>query len=339
MSATPVAAEASKTRWVEIDIMKGMAIVLVVLGHIVARELPVGGEWYGDLKYWIYKFHMPLFMYLAGLTFFLFQKPFSSLNDYGRFIIGRASRLLPALFLVGIAVVFAKAVLSGSLHIDNPVRDIWSDLLKLFYNPLGGVLVSVWFVYTLFVLYAIVGLFLIASQWNAYALVIAGMLVHFVPLTDLFCLSLAGEYWFMFALGCLSARHYSRLTILCIRYRGVFGALFLILSATVFLEWNEQWKKILLSLSSVPVAHWIASEFRGKAAALFSWLGFRSFVIYLLNTPFIGLTKALLFKVQTWDGIAFLGFAPVLLAAGLIGPLMLKSWIFSRSRLLDRMTG
>ena len=43
-----------------------MAIILVVFGHLVAREDPAGVGWYGPLRMVVYLFHMPFFFYLSG---------------------------------------------------------------------------------------------------------------------------------------------------------------------------------------------------------------------------------------------------------------------------------
>lgn len=59
----------SRQRLVDIDKAKGFAIFLVVLGHIIATNQPLGNDWYAILKMGIYKFHMPFFMYLSGVVF------------------------------------------------------------------------------------------------------------------------------------------------------------------------------------------------------------------------------------------------------------------------------
>lgn len=55
--------ERKEGRNVSIDVLKGVAAWLVVLGHFVA-----GKEEYHRLFNFIYSFHMPLFMFLAGYT-------------------------------------------------------------------------------------------------------------------------------------------------------------------------------------------------------------------------------------------------------------------------------
>ena len=50
-------------RIIGIDVMQGIAMVLVVLGHHLFPFMP---EWYMRMFYWIYTFHMPLFIFISG---------------------------------------------------------------------------------------------------------------------------------------------------------------------------------------------------------------------------------------------------------------------------------
>ena len=61
-------------------------------------------------------------------------------------------------------------------------------------------------------------------------------------------------------------------------------------------------------------------------------------MIYLFNTLFIGLAKALLLPLWPWDGTNFCAFAIALMTAGLLGPIALKRYAFRRVKWLDRMT-
>ncbi len=51
------------TRVQYIDRLKGLAIILVVMGHIFGFSQPEDG-----INTFIYTFHMPLFMFLSGLV-------------------------------------------------------------------------------------------------------------------------------------------------------------------------------------------------------------------------------------------------------------------------------
>src|SRR4051812_19062159 len=63
----PPLPSASRLGWV--DLFRGIAIILVVAGH-VARGLAKPGVWYFEgsgLDRWLYAFHMPAFFFAAGL--------------------------------------------------------------------------------------------------------------------------------------------------------------------------------------------------------------------------------------------------------------------------------
>lgn len=70
--------ETSKSfRFVEIDVMKGIAIMLVVLGHVLAWFyddflVRIDSMPYNEIVLWkyIYSFHMPLFMFVSGFVVF-----------------------------------------------------------------------------------------------------------------------------------------------------------------------------------------------------------------------------------------------------------------------------
>lgn len=62
-----------KERSVYLDVVKGMAIILVVLGHSIQYGTAdsINGQYYDDpLFIFIYSFHMPLFMLVSGYLFY-----------------------------------------------------------------------------------------------------------------------------------------------------------------------------------------------------------------------------------------------------------------------------
>ena len=67
-------------------------------------------------------------------------------------------------------------------------------------------------------------------------------------------------------------------------------------------------------------------------------LGEYTFTIYLMNTLAIGLAKGVLLEVLPWDHANFALYFPLLLAAGLLGPIALHRTVLSRQPLLARIT-
>ena len=72
-------------RRTDIDRAKGLAILLVVFGHIVARADPAGVDWYEPLRRAVYAFHMPFFFYLSGMAAVCASGVFVAPAGWGRF--------------------------------------------------------------------------------------------------------------------------------------------------------------------------------------------------------------------------------------------------------------
>ena len=136
----------------DIDIAKGIGIFLVVLGHIVAREIPNGNAWYGVLKKAIYQFHMPFFMYLSGLIFFLISlDKIRTRNDYWSFAKKRAYQLLLPFFLFGVLIIIGKILASHILFVDNLPDDFFTGILNIFWDINNSPATSIWYIFVLFV--------------------------------------------------------------------------------------------------------------------------------------------------------------------------------------------
>ncbi|SFV28525.1 Fucose 4-O-acetylase [Devosia crocina] len=131
------------TRLPWLDCAKGLGIVLVVWGHVLAFS---GWPLAEQLKGFIYAFHIPLFFLLAGMTL------------HGRPIAAFAMRKLTALLLpyLGFLVLLGLPALAVSaLHGPVPALGIdrWSILLAklvLGGSVLSGMFGTFWFVPCLF---------------------------------------------------------------------------------------------------------------------------------------------------------------------------------------------
>ena len=66
-------------RDVVIDVLKGIAVLAVLLGHAIQRGLVV--DYYDNIMFKvIYSFHMPLFMLLSGYSLYKYTKKLLKLN-------------------------------------------------------------------------------------------------------------------------------------------------------------------------------------------------------------------------------------------------------------------
>jgi fucose 4-O-acetylase-like acetyltransferase len=317
----------------EIDKLKGFAIFLVVLGHIVARENPANNDWYVELKSTIYLFHMPLFMFLSGLILAYARKPIDSLGAYLRYVNNKFYRLMPAYLLFSLVVFIGKLAMGSVMHVDNSVGSLL-DYFDVLTNPLGSYCAYLWYIYVLFIFYAIAPLVYALTRNQIHLCLPVCLILHFMELPGLFALSSLGEYAFVFFLGCVAGEHYAAYSNWISRYGAAFVTPFLVVLCYAT-EWGIP--KFAMGLLAIPACQALVSLKLADSWGFLKTLSYYTFPIYLMNTLFIGLTKGVLFKFATWDNFNFLWFAPVLLVAGTLGPIIAQELIIKRSRLLKQI--
>lgn len=326
-----------RSRLIDIDIAKGFAIFLVVLGHIVATDIPLGNEWFLDLKIAIYRFHMPFFMFLSGLIMAYTYKGVSSYQEYFSYVWKRFKRLAPAFILFGMIIYFGKVLISQYMHVDGLTTDLYSELINLLVNPTKSAAGSLWFVYVLMEMYIIFPLLILATNRFPPALLLLGLILYFVPMTEYFLLHRFADYMLFFALGVVVVRYYEFYLRTIDQYWLYFMFLFLFSFTTIGVL-NHDLSKLIIGLASVFAIHGLLRIKVFMNFKLLAFLGSFSYVIYLINTISIGVAKGVLLKFTSWDELNFLWFAPVLVLAGIAIPILLKMFIFPRIKFLDRIT-
>ena len=162
-----------------IDVIKGIAIILVVCGHIIQRTMVLGGKdfFLNPVFAWIYSFHMPLFVFLGG---YLMAGSLERKSP-GAVFVSRCQSLLIPFLVWGVLGVFTNGALDVLDGKKGAVGAFyWGFIDQLVVNP------SVWFLSTLFMLSALllfsvqlrerfgvltfwfVGLLVILIPWNQY---------------------------------------------------------------------------------------------------------------------------------------------------------------------------
>ena len=135
-----------RTRLDWLDVAKGLGIVLVVLGH-TERGLVASGiapeSWRSGLDFYLYTFHMPLFMFLAGLNV-----PQSLRAGARRFILRKLATIVWPYVLWSMILGTVGILLSS--HTNNPGD--WSDLWRIGWRPIS----PFWFLYVIFIYSALV---------------------------------------------------------------------------------------------------------------------------------------------------------------------------------------
>jgi fucose 4-O-acetylase-like acetyltransferase len=325
-----------KRRIIEIDKAKGLAILLVVFGHIVKGAFPLGNEWIRISKLLIYKFHMPFFMFLSGFVMFYSYKAINNRREYLSYVKKRFMRLMPAYFLFILIIYAGKLISERFVHVDNPVKT-YQEIFGIFLYPTESFSVFLWYIYVLFLYYATVPILLKITK-NNYTLLLVFSLVlsisiYFVTIPEIFALREYCEFLFVFILGGACALNH----VLFFKFIRKYGLIFLfIFIALLCLVPFFDLPKLLVGFFSIPALIYfvmIIPESRPLQT-----LGNYLFPIYLMNTIFIGLAKGVLLKFfGTWDYANFYFMAPVIFAAGLFIPILIKKYLLPYIPFLNKI--
>ncbi|HQT65042.1 MAG TPA: acyltransferase [Acidocella sp.] len=325
-------------RRADIDQAKGLAILLVVFGHIVARADPLGVGWYEPLRRAVYAFHMPFFLYLSGLVVALSGAAQLPQAAWRGFAVQRAKRLLLPFLAMGMLSIFGKMAAERLMFVDHVPAGLAAGLDGLFWHTANSPNGSVWYLWVLF-LFSIAAPVLWAACGGWVWVLAVGL--YFVPLPPLFYADHVARYALFFAAGILAGMQWPHWTALIDRHwrwlLGIFALGFV--SIVLFgKDWPVAVTLLPMGLVSMPALHGLVRYSRPYWCHIFQWLGRYCFMIYLFNTISIGLAKGLLLHVSDWDGVHFVPFAIVLMLSGCLLPVGLKVFVLRRVKGLDRAT-
>ncbi|HSE74663.1 MAG TPA: acyltransferase, partial [Dongiaceae bacterium] len=327
-----------KQRFVYIDRTKGLAILLVVMGHLVARRSPPGPdiEWYLLVKEGIYAFHMPLFIAVSGLVYGLSWRQGATVGDDLRDARRRVLRVLPAYVLIGLLVFAGKLTFqSFTPAVDNRVHDA-AALLRLLTRPTASYCSFLWYVYALAVLYVAFPLAFRAVQGRALWLLPVTMVFWWLPTSSWFAWDLLQELSLFFVIGAIAGRHHeeTRRWLERLWAPALVGFLAL-LPVSAEDDPLARWAAAALSIAALPGLMQATQQWR---LGLFEIMGRYTLIIYLTNTIFIGLVKVASFQLGVWNTAHFPLIAVVMTVVAIGGGIALKRHLLPLVPALDRIT-
>ncbi len=318
----------------DIDRAKGLAILLVVFGHLMSSGYPRGNAWYDTAKDIVYTFHMPFFMYLSGYVFSLTGKQAIPYGAYTRFLRERAMRLLLPFAAFGLLIVTGKYLSQFFLYVDDPPRNLLAGLGDLVIDTDNSPALSIWYVYVLFLYSAAMPLlWRLGLRWRGAAAL--GAILFVIPATDFLYLDRAARFFLFFALGGLVA---AREDIESCFHRGLLFWL-LLFNATLFTEWTklpDQARMLLCGLAAIAALHGLVKIRALSRERILLVLGQSAFSIYLLNTIVIGLMKAGYLKLAPFEGASATFALLLFFLAGLVVPILIQR-LTARVLVLARM--
>jgi fucose 4-O-acetylase-like acetyltransferase len=314
---------ASTGRRDDLDQAKGLAILLVVFGHLAAREAPIGVDWYEPLRQAVYLFHMPFFLYLSGLAAALSGAATLPPSGWRALARRRAARLLLPFLGFGLLILAGKLALAPHVYVDNVPENLLAGLDGLLRATGASPAASVWYLVAVFA-------FALATPllWRlggGVALISVALALFTWPAPALFYLDRLAGYFVFFAAGVLAGQAGAGWTAALDRHGLAFRTLFLTalaVAAGCGATHADKLALLLVGLAAMPALHGMVRAWPSEALL---WLGRHSLPIYLLNTICIGLAKAALLPVLGWRAASFPLFAPLLMAAGIGGPVLLAA--------------
>lgn len=191
----------------EIDILRGIAIILVIVGHsfilhpVNIHDVP----WCLSTFKWIYTFHMELFFLVAGCVYHCV--------NYKQFVRKKIDRILVPYIIFGLAsmVLAASGIGAVNRHMS------WLDgLNKLLFH--GG---EYWFLYVLFIIFAIFPLIdrVLPKGWQKILLILILMVLpNMVNLTTMFMIYVVVYQLPYFIIGFLVAKYLSNIREIKFQY-------------------------------------------------------------------------------------------------------------------------
>lgn len=266
-----------KKRILVLDILTGIATLLVVSGH--HRFLEAHAVWYDTYGSIVYSFHMALFMFISG---FLVRHsyPLAKIN-YWKYLGRKLNKFLPGYFCVGIIASMVSA---------KSLTEFFEYLLLLLYDPISGSIQIIWYIYVLLLFYALTPFIIKQPQRNFFFLLLISLFLSIISskMNSLLCIRPAANLFFFFLLGFLFHQYYDilkQIKLLYLFFISLPFCCFLILFAYNqsppfdFIGWRT-----ISSILSLPFFLWLGFSLKRlnlKSCYIFRILSKHTFSIYL----------------------------------------------------------
>jgi fucose 4-O-acetylase-like acetyltransferase len=314
-----------------IDVAKGMAIILVVLGHVggglLEQNLLQPAAWWQAGYEWVYLFHMPVFFFLSG---WLARKrhPLPPRQSLGRY----AATLLYPYFVWGLLTWFFH--LGGdAIGATNYPTSKWVPVQMLYDAQAGP-----WFLYVLFIIHV---LWLVGERdrRTSLALLVVAFLVQGFALTrGEPTLSTVGRVAVYYGLGFELAGFLAGKAGKSSRLASLLGGLccFGLMTALFAAQLSHYTLRVLLpACLGVTGTLFLACGAAGmRWTGFLEWAGRNSLIIYVTHAfapPFVRWFLVSRMHIHQGGGLLAAGFAAAFLSSGLVIWLKHKyslDWLF-----------
>lgn len=305
-----------KNNW--INEAKGIAIILVVLGHAILGFQSAGmfleySSLFDYISFTIYSFHMPLFFIISGYTYVKYES-IKNNDEYKDLMKKKALNLLIPYFVFCSVQLIIKIVLGGSTNGQISVKDIF--LLPIVPQE------QFWFLYTLFFIFLVL-VFLDMKLKNETILLILLIVVNMTEIymgNMAFAITSFCVYAVYFYIGMLYARGWM---LKRVNLNNKFITLAITLGYIVINIYlynsriNINIHRVLSLILAVVGSFMVISMTNIKSNKYISKIGKYSYEIFLLHTIFGSGIRIILIKVFKIYNIGIHFGAALLLGIGL----------------------
>lgn len=255
-----------------IDSLRGFAILLVIVGHLIQFNFKSGIE--NDIFNIIYSFHMPLFFFISGVCV-SFSQNILSCSDIWQYSMKKFCQLIiPSITWTLITPLFFSHNAIENINLEN--------------------ISSFWFLNILFATYIVWGAYTyLCSKFKKKNIIIAAAIILWIILFAINFKRISLMYLALFAFGYFFQT--TKMPIFKNKYLlSLLALIFLLLcgkfeyGTTVIQEANRVWLEFPLSIiASILLAEVFKYIKKGKIYSLLNYIGKYTLGIYLCHFIFI----------------------------------------------------
>ena len=327
-------------RNIQYDIVKGIGIVLVVLGHAIVKEYALLNSVFSCIRTIIYMVHMPLFFCVAGLLYQKFDK--RRRNDKRRYMLDKVCLyLVPylsfSLLIYFISLVGGEIEVTKSLFEKNGLEfpGFLSAVVQIFTYQ-GHLDSHLWFAPVMLIV------LLLATVIDRYVTLTTQMIISFFVyfLSTIYISQVGiseviwkvGIYYVFFCAG----RYIASTKLECKKSILMLGLVFcIILRLCCFengLSIGACLLKLLIGVLSMlcilELSQGLENNICGKGLA---YIGRHSYIIYLLHQPYIVIGVEKVLQIIGAPALCCIILATIL---GVFVPLFVNKTIISKNKIL-----
>jgi peptidoglycan/LPS O-acetylase OafA/YrhL len=311
----------SNKKSLEIETLRGLACLLLVLYHVIGPlggglKIDVGSPFRVIADSMVYV-RMPLFTFISGYIYSIYK---IRNNHFPSFFAGKVRRLLVPLFCVGVPFSVLQAVGPGV----NKDVGVMEALLS-FYVPVN----HFWFLQAVFIIFMFVGLLqwrgLLRTATRLYLLFVFAAVLFLLPPFKVDAFGINGAVYLLpfFVAGMIGQENVDALK----RQFKVIGPLVFVLISVVLLYVAAVDRELIvdrrsllgLTVGCVSCIALLSSDMRSK---WLTWLGGYSYAIFLFHVLFAATSRYVLGRLGVHEEAVLVAGG---LMFGLLGPVLLSS--------------